>query len=78
MQHVGGTVELARSHHEVVIALLGRADLGAGECGRLERVAEVTHELKEVECLVNVCDESLPDVSDLATSHFWLYVEPGR
>ena len=76
MQHVGGTVELARSHHEVIVAFLGRADLGAGERGRLQRVAKVTDELKEVECLVYVCDESLPDVSDLATRHFWLYVEP--
>ena len=76
MQHVGGTVELARSHHEVVITFLRRADLGAGERGRLKRVAKVTDELKEVESLVNVGDESLPDVSDLATSHFWLYVEP--
>ena len=76
MQHVRGTVELARSHHEVIVALLGRADLGTGERCRLERVAEVTDELKEVESLVNVGDESLPDVSDLATSDFWLYVEP--
>ena len=36
----------------------------------------MSDELEEVESLVNVGDKSLPDVSDLATRHLRLYVEP--